>query len=380
MVNEGYISSGYIGDGYLASAAQVIAGPGVYKNNRYVSPRYVADGYLSRNEAEAGGFIGTGLSGSVSVSAFAGGIPWAGQGSATSLGVDTGWSGFLPDPGGILDNDIGTEGPLSYNVLTVPDRGTLTTYAGGAFTWDPGVATPGFYDWTYQLYENGIAGDIGTVTIEYGEVFASSGVEGFAGTLTAGAGFEGQGIRATTTPTGFAGSITLTLDAQGTAASVTTFGLSGNISFGQSLRGTASLSDSEGFRASLVGTFDQQGTAAFVGSQGFSGTLDTGTFFNAGGTGADVDIAGFSGSVTTGGPFVSSGTAATVDASGRSGFVILGLNEGGQAADITVTGLSGFVTTAPVELETSYRMRVEQDGELSLRVEPDGLYKMKTDG
>jgi len=218
-LNESHTGRSYLSSGYVTRGTWIPPDPGIYRNSGYLSTGYLSESYLNAVPA-AIRFDEAGLAAELTVSGFAGGIPWNEGGTRASVGVTGFYAGAGADPGGILDNDIQTGGPLSYNVLTTPDRGTLTTYFGGAFTWNPSGATPGFYEWTYELYADGVLQDIGTVTIEYADVYASVGVQGFAGTLTAGAGFTGQGIRASVFPTGFGGSITLTVDVQGTAADV----------------------------------------------------------------------------------------------------------------------------------------------------------------
>lgn len=339
--NESYTSLSYTGDEYTVLGSYVPPGAGHYVGSSYTNERYTASGYTSLVPDLGGGFIGTGLAADNDVQGFAGGFPFTNAGTGAAVGNNTGWTGFSPDPGGILENDFSDEGPLSYTVLTLPEAGTLYPYVGGAFTWDVTPSTPvGRYTWTYGLYVNGVQEDIGTVTMEHGDVYASVDVQGFAGSVITSSGFVDGGLRASVVPTGFSGSLFLNFVGTGTGAETESLGYGGGLTAGQSLRGTSADCDVEGFAGFLLGDFVQAGTAATVEVQGFAGTLNVGTFFSDAGTAGDVDVTGFAGTLITG-QFTGQGTSGDVDAQGNYGTILYGFAPRGTAAEVNVTGFAG---------------------------------------
>ena len=360
-LSEGYIPSEYAGANYHSYAPGVAPTPdSAYVSDRYLSGNYTSPNYTDTTFDAGGAFNDVGTRANVGITGYAGGLSFLGQGSGASVGVTLGWSGFLPDPGGILDNDSDPDGdPLSYTVLTQPDAGTLTTYAGGAFDWSVMPGTPeGRYTWTYQLYAGGESTGPVTVTMILGQEFASAGVQGFAGQF--GTGFNQQGTPANSLLTGFGGELLLTFDQQGTGAALGVTGYSATLESGLLLRGTQANVDSQGFSGALQGTFNQQGTAALVGSQGFSGTLNTGSFLNDQGTAADLSVTGYAGSLLVA-SFNEQGTAAEVIPIGNAGNTVTGLDAAGTAATVSVLGFSPastellagqFVITVDAETDT----------------------------
>ena len=342
-LNETWLNDRYLAPRWVARGNAIPVAGGIWRNTRYLSGRWLAARWLAATPG-AITFDQAGTRAEVLLQGFAGGLPRILQGSGAALTPITGWSGFGPDPGGILDNDIVDGGPLSYNVLTTPAGGTLQTYAGGAFTWTPGAAPQGRYFWTYQLYADGSAQDTGKVTIEYGEVFAEVGVTGFAGTLTVVGAFDQQGTRASVVPTGFAGDLTLVINDQGTSASVTLQGQASTLISGFDVRGDAGAVSPEGNAGFLVGTFIQAGVAASLTVSGFAGTLDVGTFFSQQGTAGQVTVTGFAGELADD-QFSEQGTAAVLSSEGRAGFTLFGFQDQGATA---IVGVEGFAVTTRV--------------------------------
>lgn len=337
-LNAGYLPSGYAGPRWYAYGIAYQPTDSAYVNKRWLASGYTSPRYIDTTILAGGAFIAAGVAATTEVDGFAGGMPWTQQGSSASAGVSAHYSGFQPDPGGILDNDSDPDGdPLSYVVLTQPEVGTLNAYAGGAFDWNFPVGTPiGRYSWTYQLYAGGEAGGIGTVTMEHGDLFASVGVEGFNGQF--GTAFDEQGTSASVLVTGFSGEMLLTIDASGSRAETAPAGNAGDIVAGFIVRGTAAEVGAQGFIGGFFGTFDQQGSVASVECVGFAGTLDVGVFFSEQGIAAANDVEGFAGGLVSGG-FDEAGTAAVVGLASGAGNLRFGLADLGIAAAVGVSGL-----------------------------------------
>lgn len=343
--NSGTLTNGFSALGVAASVAAVgLAGSLFLGEASYWSQRWYPNSWFDANwfdssVATSTGFNGVGTSANLDVQGFSGGLPFTGQGSTASVGNDAYYSGFLPDTGGILDNDSDPDGdPLSYTVVTQPQAGTLTTYAGGAFDWVIPISTPeGRYSWTYQLYAGGEAGNIGTVRIEHGQVYASVGSTGFAGALNF--DFQEQGSAGTVFVTGFSGDLTLTFDKQGAAAQSALVGLAGTIEYGSVLRGTAADTGSQGFSGALFGTFNQQGTSADSDAQGFAAVLPS---FSVPGTSASVSVSGFAGDIVLGAPvpFDEQGSGVAVDIDGGSSNLLTGFSAQGTVAVVTAQGFA----------------------------------------
>lgn len=341
--SDSFVGLSYTGDSYL-SITDVTLGTGGYVAESYTAKGYTGEFYNGFPGGEPVSFIASGEGAAVDCQGFSGGFQFSKQGTEASVGVTTGWPGFVPDAGGILDNDADPDGdPLSYTVVTQPEAGTLSAYVGGAFEWDPGAAPPGRYSWTYRLFAGGEqSDDLGVVTIEYGNLFASVGVQGFASDF--GFGFEEQGSAASVLITGFAGEMLLTVADAGTAADADCEGFAGSVTVGFIGRGTRAEVAPQGNDGLLVGTFVDQGTAASVECEGFAGTLQVGTFFNAQGTAAEVAPEGNSGTLDTGG-FSRQGTGAEVIPIGVAGNMRLGFTKQGSAAGVNVQGFSPQVVS-----------------------------------
>ena len=345
-LNESYVATRYGGPRYFNYGAAGGPTPGVYSNERYLHRRYVSERYVSRDLLVGGPFIEAGFSATVDVTGFQAGFQFSKQGTKATTGVSSYYTGFSPDPGGILDNDSDPDGdPLSFTVITQPEVGTLTVYAGGAFDWIITPGTPvGRYSWTYELFAGGESGGIGTVTMEHGNVFAESSVSGFAGQF--GFGFNSQGTKATSFTTGFISSLLLTFDKAGTAATLDSQGNAGDAWYGLAQRGTRAEVGVQGYAGDLVGQFNQQGTGASVTVTGYAGTLDTGTFFNSQGTTGTVTVQGFAGELLES-LFIGQGSQANVSISGFSNNLVLGVNAAGTTATLDV---QGFVPQDPSEV------------------------------
>ena len=375
--NESYTGLSYTGAEFTVIGAYVPPGAGFYVGASYTNERYTGASYTSVADTSGTGFDQAGTAGFVIPVGFAGGFPFTNEGTPATVATIANYSGFSPDPGGILDNDSSDDGPLSYTVLTQPGAGTLFDYVGGAFTWDVSPATPpGRYNWTYGLYVNGTQQGIGTVTMVHGDVFASVSVEGFAGTLTITSGFQDGGLRGTVTPTGFAGDLLLTYTDGGTGAQVAVSGFGGTLLTGQSLRGTAAEVDVQGFAGFLVGDFIQAGSSASVAVQGFAGTLDVGTFFNTGGSAGEVTVTGFAGTFTTG-TFDQQGTAGFVTPAGGFGTILFGFAPSGTAAQLTPAGNVGFLSGVVPSDAVSAIMTVNAESSAKMKVDTPATAKMK---
>lgn len=284
-------------------------------------------------------FSQAGASGSLTVSGFAGVFQTAFdvRGTAASLGVTTYYPGFLPDAGGILDNDSDPDGdPLSYQIVSAPEAGTFTAYAGGAFTWDPTGIPDGRYQFTYQLYAGGEpAATVGTVWLEYGNVFAETTVQGFAGQMS---GFVNQGTQATVTVTGFSGTVETAFVEQGTVGSLAIASYAGSVIQGLAQRGDPGTLDPQGFAGLFVGTFVAQGEAASVDLDTFAGELTLTDFLNEAGTAGTLTVSGYAGFL---GRFDEQGTAAGITVSGLAGLLQVGFaGEQGAAGTLTVSGFA----------------------------------------
>lgn len=298
---------------------------------------YAPQWFESTSTGSQFGFVQSGIAGEFSVDGFAGvyRTSFIRQGISPSIGAEGRYAGFLPDTGGILDNDSDPDGdPLSYEIVTLPSAGTLTAYAGGAFTWEPGDAPPGRYNFTYRLWAGGEqAATLGIVTIEYGNLFGEVSLAGYAGQLS---GFIAQGTRATLSVTGFAGILQYDWNGQGTAGAANVVGFGGIGIHGQTIRGTFGLLTPIGFGGLLSDQFIGRGSSGTLDITGFAGEIDLVDFLNAAGTAGTLTVigyaAGFSG-------FVERGTRATVTADGLAGLLQIGLDGiPGTAGQLQVTG------------------------------------------
>lgn len=373
-VGGGYVDTDYVGT-YLDVGAQF--GPfldSAYVSSRYVSGNYTGD-YLDIFFDPGGSFVESGLGAFSDTQGFVAGLPFSEQGTAAQSSVTTGWPGFLPDQGGILENDTDADGdPLSYTVLTQPEIGTLTAYAGGAFDWTFPLGSPvGRYSWTYRLFAGGESGNVGRVYMTHGNLFADSGVSGFAGQFNF--DFQEQGTAATVFVTGFGGELLLTINDAGTAATTDSQGFAGTISFGFIRRGTSADSAVSGFSGGLLDTFDQAGTAAVSDTQGFAGILDVGVFFNQQGTGAANDAQGFAGDLLSG-AFNQQGTAAESTSTGASSNIVFGFFEQGVVAQSTTQGFSVVEIT---QLDGQFYALVPADRDTFTVPADDAVFQVQND-